>query len=287
MGDFATVSKTLGAVKPETRSIAQEIFNAAAAAGHEIWAMWGYDGNAGNPEHHSALALDLMVRNPAAGNWIRNYVWANRARLRLRHVIWSQRITSTVTQPGVVRKMADRGSPTNNHLDHNHILLFPGAYQPPNGGNTTTPPVVGTKSIHQLSDEVIAGFWGDGDDRRRRLTAEGYDYDAVQAVVTQKLRPTIPPPPPRKSVVQLATEVIDQQWGNGDDRRRRLTDAGYDYNAVQAEVNRRLKGTGKSISQLATEVMRGDWGNGDERVRRLRNQGYDPVAVQKEVNRRS
>ena len=286
MGDFDTISRTLGAVKPEARSVAREIFEAAKAAGHEIWAMWGYDPNASNSEHHSGLGLDLMVRNEAAGDWIRNYVWANRARLRLRHVIWEQHITSTVTQPGVRRLMADRGNTTANHYDHNHILLFPGAYQPPSGGGSTTPPPKGTKSVNTLADEVIAGFWGDGDDRRRRLTAEGYDYDAVQAAVNQKLRPTIPPPPPRKNVAQLATEVINQEWGNGDDRRRRLTEAGYDYNAVQAEVNRRLKGTGKSISQLATEVIRGDWGNGDERVRRLRNAGYDPVAVQREVNKR-
>ena len=27
------------------------------------------------------------------------------------------------------------------------------------------------------------------------------------------------------------------QWGNGAERRQRLTDAGYDYNAVQSVVN--------------------------------------------------
>jgi hypothetical protein len=44
---------------------------------------------------------------------------------------------------------------------------------------------------------------------------------------------------PKKSIDQLATEVIRGEWGNGSDRRYRLTQAGYDYNAVQAEVNRR------------------------------------------------
>lgn len=42
----------------------------------------------------------------------------------------------------------------------------------------------------------------------------------------------------RKTVVQLAAEVWDGLWGNGDDRRRRLTAAGYDYTAVQAEVDK-------------------------------------------------
>lgn len=44
----------------------------------------------------------------------------------------------------------------------------------------------------------------------------------------------------KKSVAQLAKEVIRGDWGNGEERKRRLTAAGYDYNAVQAEVNRLL-----------------------------------------------
>ena len=45
---------------------------------------------------------------------------------------------------------------------------------------------------------------------------------------------------PEKTVHELALEVLDGKWGNGDTRKRRLTEAGYDYDAVQAEVNRIL-----------------------------------------------
>lgn len=41
-----------------------------------------------------------------------------------------------------------------------------------------------------------------------------------------------------KTVAEIAKEVIQGKWGNGDERRRRLTAAGYDYQAVQKEVNR-------------------------------------------------
>ncbi len=41
-----------------------------------------------------------------------------------------------------------------------------------------------------------------------------------------------------KPVAELAVEVLDGIWGNGEERRERLTAAGYDYDAVQAEVNR-------------------------------------------------
>ena len=49
------------------------------------------------------------------------------------------------------------------------------------------------KSVAELADEVLAGKWGNGADRRARLTSAGYDYDAVQAAVNKKLEPTQAP----------------------------------------------------------------------------------------------
>ena len=40
-----------------------------------------------------------------------------------------------------------------------------------------------------------------------------------------------------KSIDTLAREVIRGDWGNGQDRKKRLERAGYDYNAVQRRVN--------------------------------------------------
>ena len=44
-----------------------------------------------------------------------------------------------------------------------------------------------------------------------------------------------------KSVTEIAKEVIQGKWGVGQKRKKRLKAAGYDYYAVQAEVNRLLK----------------------------------------------
>lgn len=44
----------------------------------------------------------------------------------------------------------------------------------------------------------------------------------------------------KKTVTEIAKEVIQGKWGNGEDRKNRLTKAGYDYNAVQAEVNKMM-----------------------------------------------
>jgi len=44
----------------------------------------------------------------------------------------------------------------------------------------------------------------------------------------------------KKSVDTLAKEVIQGKWGNGEERKKKLTAAGYDYNAVQKRVNEML-----------------------------------------------
>ena len=45
-----------------------------------------------------------------------------------------------------------------------------------------------TKSVDQLAREVIYGYWGNGQDRKNRLTAAGYDYNIIQARVNELLK---------------------------------------------------------------------------------------------------
>ena len=47
--------------------------------------------------------------------------------------------------------------------------------------------------------------------------------------------------PTKKSIDEVAREVIQGKWGNGAERKKRLTDAGYDYNEVQKRVNALMK----------------------------------------------
>ena len=46
----------------------------------------------------------------------------------------------------------------------------------------------------------------------------------------------------KKSIDDIAQEVIEGLWGNGKDRKDRLTKAGYNYSSVQKKVNKLLKG---------------------------------------------
>lgn len=89
------------------------------------------------------------------------------------------------------------------------------------------------KTVDEIADEVIAGKWDNGAERERLLTAAGYDYNAVQKRVNEKLY--------KKTVDEIANEVIRGDWGNGAERRERLTAAGYDYSEVQRKVNQLIK----------------------------------------------
>lgn len=45
-----------------------------------------------------------------------------------------------------------------------------------------------------------------------------------------------------KSNLEIVQEVLDGKWGNGEVRRAALSNAGYDYNAIQYLVNKVVRG---------------------------------------------
>ena len=53
----------------------------------------------------------------------------------------------------------------------------------------------------------------------------------------------------------IAYEVIDGKWGNGQDRRNRLTKAGYNYMAVQTIVNAIVAGKYKPVQEAEPEYI--------------------------------
>lgn len=108
-------------------------------------------------------------------------------------------------------------------------------------GNTSTKPTNTStkKSLEEVVKEVLDGRWGNGEERKKKLAAAGYDYNKVQAkvneLINQESKPT------KKSVEQIAKEVIQGKWGNGEERKNKLIKAGYDPYAVQKKVNQLLK----------------------------------------------
>ena len=144
-----------------------------------------------------------------------------------------------------------------------------------------------SKDLNVIVDEVIAGKWGNGEDRKNRLTQAGYNYSEVQALVNQKL--TGSSTTSKKSIDTIADEVIAGKWGNGNNRKTNLENAGYNYQEVQNKVNEKLgvsTSNKKSNETITNEVIKGLWGNGQERKDKLTQAGYDYNAIQKIVNQK-
>lgn len=97
----------------------------------------------------------------------------------------------------------------------------------------------------------------------------------------------------KKTNEEVAQEVIRGNWGNGEERKKKLTAAGYDYATIQGLVNKLMGKSSsaqapkpkKSLETVAREVIRGNYGNGAERTKKLKAEGYDPKAVQALVNK--
>jgi lysozyme len=101
----------------------------------------------------------------------------------------------------------------------------------------------GAYGIWQYSSKGrVFGIAGDVDmdisyaDYPSIIKAGGFNGFAKQGGAGQ----TYTPVQPHKTVDELAHEVLEGRWGNGEDRKNRLTTCGYDYAAVQAKVNELL-----------------------------------------------
>ena len=53
---------------------------------------------------------------------------------------------------------------------------------------TEDKPIFTGKSIDEIAREVIKGLWGNGNERKKKLSSGGYDYTAVQTRVNQLLK---------------------------------------------------------------------------------------------------
>ena len=176
-----------------------------------------------------------------------------------------------------------------------YMRLAQSYYSQMNGGAAVAPAPAsptsnekrGRKDNDTIAAEVIQGLWGVGADRANKLSQAGYDYNLVQSLVNQKLGMGTGTSQPSQSITSIARAVINGEYGNGDERARRLEAAGYDYAVVQAKVNQ-LLGQGSTGTQdltaIARRVINGEFGNGDTRRARLQAAGYDYQAVQNRVN---
>lgn len=90
------------------------------------------------------------------------------------------------------------------------------------------PEPIKEKTTEELAQEVIAGKYGNGEDRKNAL---GDRYAEVQARVNEILAPV---PEPSIDILDLVRKTIRGDFGNGEDRINAL---GSNYDEVQRQVN--------------------------------------------------
>lgn len=89
------------------------------------------------------------------------------------------------------------------------------------------------KDFNTIADEVINGLWGNGEERKNKLTKAGYNYNEVQNIVNSKLKNN------KTNIESIAKDVISGKYGNGEIRKNKL---GSLYSEVQKRVNEILRG---------------------------------------------
>jgi len=146
-------------------------------------------------------------------------------------------IVREIIKPGeqIILQGENQGSIRVNAIQRS-LSDFLGAFRY-KGWQKAAQPVVKKKTDTEIAKEVIKGLWGNGEERKQRLTKAGYNYNTIQGIVNQMLAPNNS----KKSNETIAREVIKGLWGNGEERKQRLTKAGYNYNTVQGIVNQMLR----------------------------------------------
>ena len=115
----AHITNSAGPVKPQAQAAANAVVSNVPGA--NAITIGGTRASAIDPHGHpSGLALDYMVEgNTALGHAIVDYTVAHWGELGVEYVIYQQHI---LTSPnGSWKLMEDRGSPTQNHMDHVHV----------------------------------------------------------------------------------------------------------------------------------------------------------------------
>jgi GH25 family lysozyme M1 (1,4-beta-N-acetylmuramidase) len=109
------------------------------------------------------------------------------------------------------------------------------------------------EEIEKVAKEVLDGKYGNGNERRSKLSLAGYDYSAVQNRVNELVAELEkakaetsepvneePKPTPKFTTEEMVQKVINGEYGNGDERKQKLEADGYDYRKIQNAVNQAL-----------------------------------------------
>lgn len=96
-----------------------------------------------------------------------------------------------------------------------------------------TPTTNNNLTVNKVAHDVIAGKYGNGEERIKKIKALGLDPYQVQQEVNNILK--------GNKIEQIAKDVIAGKYGNGSERVKNLKKLGVDPDAVQIKVNELLR----------------------------------------------
>ena len=129
----------------------------------------------------------------ASTSWLNNQLNMS----KLPYKVWVAQYNTSVTYKGsyIMWQYTSTGKVNgiSGVVDKSHSYYALGNAKPMTPTTTTTTTTKpALKSIDVIAKEVINGQWGSGDERKKKLTAAGYNYDAVQKKVNEIVAASIP-----------------------------------------------------------------------------------------------
>lgn len=105
------------------------------------------------------------------------------------------------------------------------------------------------KSVHEVAEEVIAGKWGNGADRKTRLEAAGYNYNEVQNEVNRILGGgSTPAPKPTNTEIRKGDRVKVTKAVDYNGTKLSSSVLNNTYDVIEVSGDRIVIGKGKAVT---------------------------------------
>lgn len=161
----------------------------------------------------------------ASTDWLNNQLIMS----KLPYKVWVAQYNSKVTYKGnyVIWQYSSVGkiNGISGVVDMNHSYInvgtstapAPSTVTPvptpvPTPAPTPAPTPVALKSIDVIAQEVLDGKWDNGDARKQKLQAAGYDYDVVQKKVNELVAEKLAPNSVYKNMTAWAVKIANQKY---------------------------------------------------------------------------
>ncbi|MBE6683485.1 MAG: N-acetylmuramoyl-L-alanine amidase [Ruminococcaceae bacterium] len=176
-----------------------------------------------------AALLDL-VTDICKRNGIKKLVWSNDKNDRVNH--------KNGCNMTVHRDYANKSCP-GKYLYDRHPAIAAEVNKRLSGNATTDKNTKEDKVMYRVQIGAFS-VKANAENMLKKAKAAGFTdaFITTTGTTAQKVETTTPA---LKSIDEIAKEVINGKWGNGEERKKKLTAAGYNYAKVQARVNELCK----------------------------------------------